>query len=160
MAAGPVIAKEQISVMKNIIPALAVADIEKSVEFYSEVLGFDVTFTLPGEDGKLVHASIQRGESMVMFGKLDASNPHNQGQLGAGVALYATVAENEDIDAYFLQVMDAGATVIQEPTDQFWGSRDWIIADPDGYLLWIGKEVRSVSAEEMREAALAGSPAD
>ncbi|MBA2598919.1 MAG: hypothetical protein H0V00_20040 [Chloroflexia bacterium] len=54
---------------------------------------------------------------------------------------------------------DAGATIIQEPTDQFWGNRDWIIADPDGYMLWIGKEMRPVSAEEMQEAAMAGAPA-
>ncbi|MGH2617232.1 MAG: VOC family protein [Thermomicrobiales bacterium] len=145
--------------MKSIVPALAVADIEKSVEFYSEVLGFDVAFTLPGEDGKLIHASVKRGDSEVMFGKRDPNNPHDQGKLGTGVALYATVADSEDIDAYFQRVKDAGATVVQEPTDQFWGHRDWIIADPDGYLLWIGKPVRDVAAEEMQEAMMAGAPA-
>ncbi len=145
--------------MKGIVPALAVASIEKSVEFYAEVLGFDVEFTLPGDDGTLVHASVKRGDSAVMFGKLDRSNPHDQGELGRGVALFATVADSEDIDAYFQLVKDAGATIVQEPTDQFWGHRDWIIADPDGYLLWIGKETRSVSAAEMQEAVLAGAPA-
>jgi catechol 2,3-dioxygenase-like lactoylglutathione lyase family enzyme len=44
--------------MKNIIPTLAVADIDASVRFYTEVLGFDVGFTLPGEDGKLIHGSV------------------------------------------------------------------------------------------------------
>ena len=145
--------------MKSIIPALAVADIEASVRFYSEVLGFDVQFTLPGPDGKLIHASVKRGDSTVMFGQLDPSNPHDQGKLGAGVALYATVADSEDIDAYFQRVKEAGATVVQEPTDQFWGNRDWIIADPDGYLLWIGKEMRSVSAEEMQDAMMVAAPA-
>ena len=146
--------------MKSIIPALAVADIEASVRFYSEVLGFDVQFTLPGPDGKLIHASVKRGDSTVMFGQLDPSNPHNQGKLGAGVALYATVVDSEDIDAYFQRVKEAGATVVQEPTDQFWGHRDWGITDPDGYLLFISKETRAVSADTMREAALAGSPTD
>ncbi len=145
--------------MKSIIPALTVADIDASVRFYSEVLGFDVQFTLPGPDGKLIHASVKRGDATVMFGQLDPSNPHDQGKLGAGVALFFTVADNEDIDAYFERVKEAGATVFQEPTDQFWGHRDWVIADPDGYLLWIGKEMRSVSAEEMQEAMMAGAPA-
>jgi uncharacterized glyoxalase superfamily protein PhnB len=94
-----------------------------------------------------------------MFGQRDPNNPHDQGNLGAGVALYMTVADTEDIDAYFQRVKEAGATVVQEPTDQFWGNRDWIIADPDGYLLWIGKVMRAVSAEEMQEAMLAGAPA-
>ena len=146
--------------MKSIVPTLAVADIDVSVQFYAEVLGFDVGFTLPGEDGKLIHGSVQRGDSYLMFGRLDTSNPHDQGPLGKGVVLYATVADNEDIDAYFQRVKDAGAAVVQEPTDQFWGHRDWGITDPDGYLIFISKEVRVASAEEMREAALAGSPAD
>lgn len=146
--------------MKNITPALAVADIDVSVRFYAEVLGFDVGFTLPGADGKLVHASVRRGESNLMFGRIDTSNPHDQGQLGKGVVLYATVDDDEDIDAYYQRVKEAGATVVQEPTDQFWGHRDRGISDPDGYLLFISKETRAASAEEMREAVLAGSPAD
>ena len=145
--------------MKNIIPTLAVADIDASVRFYAEVLGIDVAFTLPGEDGKLIHASVQRGDSSLMFGRIDPSNPHDQDPRGRGVILYATVADNEDIDTYFQRVKDAGATVVQEPTDQFWGHRDWGITDPDGYLLFISKETQAVSADAMREAALAGSPA-
>ena len=145
--------------MKNIIPTLAVADIDASVRFYAEVLGFDVGFTLPGEDGKLIHASVRRGDSVLMFGRLDPNNSHDQGQLGRGVVLYATVADNEDIDLYFQRVRDAGATVVQEPTDQFWGHRDWGITDPDGYLLFISKVTQAVSAEAMREAVLAGAPA-
>ena len=145
--------------MKPIIPAFAVESIERSVEFYSQVLGFEVQFTLPDPDGRLVHASVNRGDASVMFGQRDPSNPHDQGKLGAGVALYMTVADSEDIDAYFQRVKETGATVVQEPTDQFWGNRDWIVADPDGYLLWIGKDMRTVSAEEMQEAMLAGAPA-
>lgn len=145
--------------MKSIIPALAVADIERSIRFYVDVLGFEEQFRLPGEDGTLVHGSVGRGNASIMFGKLDPNHPHDQGPVGRGVALYADVAEDEDIDAYFQRVKDAGATVVQEPKDQFWGHRDWIIEDPDGYLLWIGKQTRAVSAEEMREAMLTGAPA-
>jgi uncharacterized glyoxalase superfamily protein PhnB len=138
--------------MKSIVPSLAVADIEKSVKFYVDVLGFDVAFTLPGEDGQLMHASIQRGGAIVMFGRLDPSNAHDQGPLGKGVVLYSTVADDEDIDAYFERARDAGATVIQEPVDQFWGHRDWGIADPDGYRIWVSKELQTLSAAEMTEA--------
>jgi uncharacterized glyoxalase superfamily protein PhnB len=145
--------------MKTIIPTLAVADIDASVRFYTEILGFDVGFTLPGDDGKLIHASVQRGDGYLMFGRIDSSNLHDQSPLGRGVVLYATVADNEDIDAYFQRVRDAGATVVQEPTDQFWGHRDWGITDPDGYLVFISKETQTVSADAMREAVLAGSPA-
>lgn len=145
--------------MKSITPTLAVADIAASMRFYQDVLGFDAGFTLPGDDGTLLHGSVRRGDSDLMFGKLDQSNPHDQGQRGKGVVLYATIADTEDIDAYFQRVKAAGASVFQEPTDQFWGHRDWGISDPDGYLIVISKEVRAVSEHEMREAAMAGSPA-
>ena len=145
--------------MKSIITTLAVADIDASVRFYTEVLGFDIAFTLPGEDGKLIHASVQRGDSYLMFGRIDPSKAHDQGPLGRGVVLYASVADDEDIDAYFQRVRNAGATVVQVPTDQFWGHRDWGITDPDGYLLFISKETQAVSPDAMREAALAGIPA-
>jgi PhnB protein len=138
--------------MKSIMPSLAVADIEASVKFYVDVLGFDVAFTLPGEDGKLVHASVQHGDAMLMFGRLDPANAHDQGQLGKGVVLYSTVTDDEDIDAYFERARSAGATVMQEPVDQFWGHRDWGIADPDGYLIWVSKEIQALSAAEMTEA--------
>ena len=71
-----------------------------------------------------------------------------------------TVADDEDIDAYFERVKAAGARGLQEPTDQFWGHRDWGIVDPDGYVLYISKEVRTLSPDEMREQALAGAMAD
>ena len=49
---------------------------------------------------------------------------------------------------------------MQEPTDQVWGHRDWGITHPEGYVLFFCKETLVVSAEAMREAVLAGSPAD
>jgi PhnB protein len=146
--------------MSTITPGLAVADIAASVRFYSEVLGFDVVFTFPGDDGVLAHASVRLGDSEVMFGRLQASEQHDQGPLGRGVILYATVAGDEDIDAYFQRVKAAGATIVQEPADQFWGNRDWAVADPDGYRVYISKVIRTVSADDMREAMLAGAPAD
>jgi uncharacterized glyoxalase superfamily protein PhnB len=136
-----------------------VADIATSVQFYSEVLGFEVTFTLPDDDGKLVHASVRRGECEFMFGQI-RSDLHDQGPLGRGVSFYMVVGDNEDIDDFFARVKEAGADIVQEPADQFWGHRDWAIADPDGYHLYVAKATRDVSPEEMREAALAGSPAD
>ncbi|MFN8590123.1 MAG: VOC family protein [Thermomicrobiales bacterium] len=143
--------------MKSIMPTLAVKDIDASVKFYTEVLGFSTAFTLPGEDGKLVHASIGRGDTYLMFSRLDPGHPHDQGPLGRGVVLYASVNDDDDIDAYFERAKRGGAQIMQEPTDQFWGHRDWGIADPDGYLIWVSKEMRSVSAADMAEAMLAGA---
>lgn len=145
--------------MANIIPSLAVADIARSVKFYSEVLGFESPYTMEGPDGEVMHGSVNLGDDMIMFGKIDPLNPHNAAPLGHGVALYTTVDETKDIDALFAHAKGAGASVVQEPMDQFWGHRDWSVSDPDGYIVTISKVIKQVSEEEMREAVGAGAPA-
>ena len=144
--------------MKSLIPTISVADMETSVAFYNQVLGFETTFTLPGPDGRLVHAGVRRGASDLMIGPLDRDPTVQRDCLGAGISFYFTVDDDEDIDAYFDRVKAAGATVFQEPTDQFWGHRDWGITDPDGYKLFISKETHAVDWSEWTpERELVGS---
>lgn len=145
--------------MPNIIPALAVADIAASLRFYTETLGFQTVFTMPDESGTLVHASVSLGDSEVMFGRIDPNQPHDQPPLGRGVALYTTVADDVDIDALYARAKASGAPVLSEPTDQFWGHRDWGVTDPDGYVVIVSKVIRRLSEEEMRKAAFAAAPA-
>jgi uncharacterized glyoxalase superfamily protein PhnB len=151
--------KEQFAIMQSLIPALAAKDIPASLRFYNDVLGFETTFTLPDENGNIVHASIRRGDVEIMLGQLDVTQEHNRGELGKGVVLYTTIADNEDVDALYEHAKRAGAQITQEPIDQFWGHRDWIVADPDGYQVVVSKVIAQVTADSMREA-MAGAPAD
>ena len=156
---NPVLEEEQRTTMQSIIPAFGVADIAASLRFYTDVLGFETEVTLPDETGALIHASVKRGDVSIMFGQLKPSEEHDQGPLGRGFALYTTVGDDEDIDGLFAHARKSGARIVQEPTDQFWGHRDWTVADPDGYLIVVSKVTHSVTPEEMQEAALAGAPA-
>ena len=146
--------------MKSVIPVLAAAEIETSMAFYLEVLGFETSFVMRDNDGRVTHASVHRGASEIMIGtQMDV--PISQlGCLGAGVNLYMTVGDDEDIDAMFAHAKAKGASVLQEPKDQYWGHRDWGILDPDGYKLYVSKEVRTwaeVAPElESRELVPAG----
>ncbi len=144
--------------MKTIVPNLRVADVAASVRFYEDVLGFKTVLTLPGEGGGLVHASMQRGDACIMFGPLDSPwGTLSPGGLGKGVVFYVSVGEDEDIDALFAHARDAGATVVQEPTDQFWGDRDWGIADPDGYQVFVAKQTKELTGEQMLDEMMAGA---
>ena len=146
--------------MASIMPALAVKDIAASVRFYSEVLGFESPYTMAGADGEVMHGSVKLGDDMIMFGRIDPKNPHDHAPLGNGTALYTTVDDEKDIDVLFAYAKNAGAPVLQEPQDQFWGHRDWAVSDPDGYIVVVSKVIKQVSEEEMREAVGAGAPAD
>jgi uncharacterized glyoxalase superfamily protein PhnB len=140
--------------------ALAVTDIARSVRFYSETLGFAEPYTMAGPDGAVMHGSVKLGDDTIMFGNIDPKNPHDHAPLGNGVALYTTVEDGNDIDALFTHAKSSGAAVVQEPTDQFWGHRDWAVSDPDGYVVIVSKVIKQVSEQEIREAVGAGAPAD
>ena len=144
--------------MQSVIPTLSVADMERSIAFYTEVLGFDLTFTMPGPDGRPVHASVRRGGAEFMMGPLERDPDIRRDCLGAGVSFYTTVGEDEDIDAYFERVKASGATIFQEPTDQFWGHRDWGVVDPDGYKLYVSKVTHEMDMSQWQpEKELVGS---
>lgn len=146
--------------MKSPIPMLAVTDIAASMRFYTDVLGFQITFALPPDSATPDHVSLQQGDTTIMLHPLRVEDEAGRDHLGAGVVLYLSLADDEEIDAYFDRVKAAGARVLQEPTDQFWGDRDWGVADPDGYQLYIAKTVRSVSPEEMLAQTLSPAMAD
>ncbi|HEY7031363.1 MAG TPA: VOC family protein [Thermomicrobiales bacterium] len=140
--------------MKSLDPILAVKDMRETLRFYNDVLGFETTITMPGENGELVHAAVRRGNVNLMFG------PQGQDRLdhaGDGVVLYFTLGDEDDIDDEFAHAKRSGAAVVQEPTDQFWGHRDWSIKDPDGYSLSVSKEVRKVSPDELATAVAAAT---
>jgi uncharacterized glyoxalase superfamily protein PhnB len=146
--------------MKPIMPILAVNDIERSIAFYRDVLEFNLDFTMPGDDGRVIHASLSRGDACVTFGPWDRTSGVDPACRGAGVVHYFTAEDDVDIDEYFVRAVAGGASVFQEPTNQFWGHRDWGITDPDGYQLIMSKIVKQVSIEDIVNAGLVGAPAD
>lgn len=143
--------------MHGFIPAVTVLEMDRSVRFYESALGFTSTFVIPGPDGQPVFTSLSHGDATVMLSLPGAENPAPvvPGTLGTGVNLYLTVTGDDDIDALFERAWNAGARVISEPTDQFWGDRDWTVADPDGYRITVSKQTRVLSPEEMLAAAAA-----
>ena len=126
--------------MKSVIPHFMVRDMDRTLAFYREALGFSVAFTMPDDKGGLAHASMQRGDVSIMFGPFHDEPADGNGR---GVMLYFSVNDDEEIDALFAQARQAGAQVLQEPTEQFWGDRDWGVSDPDGYRIWVSKTVKA-----------------
>ena len=68
---------------------------------------------------------------------------------GTPVTIHMTVT---DVDAKFKRAVDAGATVLAELTDQFWGDRYGVIVDPFGHHWSMGQPIREVSFEEIQAA--------
>ncbi len=142
--------------MAYISPLLSVDDIARSMDYYEKVLRFGKGITLPGEGGKLMHGEVHIADDIhLMFMPTQggegpvADKLAKGGPKGAGVILYLNLGD-QDIDAYYADVKRAGAKMIEEITDQFWGDRTFTIEDPDGYILTFAKHVRDVDFSQMQ----------
>jgi len=134
----------------TLTPSLTVRGGAKAIDFYKNAFGAKEIYRLAGEDGKVMHAEIQIGDSRLML----ADESPEWGNLapeegkGASYMLYV-----QDCDAIFKQAVAAGATADSEPSDMFWGDRSGRVSDPFGYRWMIATHIRDVSHEEIAEAA-------
>lgn len=117
-------------------PFYAVADMERSIAFYTGAIGLGVANVLRGDDGAAFHAEFRAGDqTILMIGPEGAADaPHGLSPATGGYAAsfdgYFYVA---DVDAFHARAVAAGAEAIEPPSDQFWGDRTAYIKDPDGY---------------------------
>ena len=131
---------------------LAVDDAAKAIDWYKQVFGATERFRMNGPGGKIGHAELQIGDSVVMlsdpFPQSSTKPPRELGGTSATVMLYV-----EDVDGTVKQAVDAGATVTMEVSDQFWGDRFGSVTDPFGHSWGIATHVEDVPPDEMEKRA-------
>jgi PhnB protein len=136
----------------TLTPYLAVDDAVQAMEYYKKAFGAKERMRMPAPDGKIAHAELEIGDSVVMlsdpFPQASTRPPKELGGTSASVFMYV-----EDVDATVKQAVDAGATVTMEVADQFWGDRFGSIQDPFGHSWSIATHVEDVPPEQMAERA-------
>lgn len=127
---------------------LAVDDAAEAIEFYERAFGAKERGRMPGPEGKIAHAELQIGDSVVMLSdplpQQSVKSPKQLGGTSASLMLYV-----EDVDEFVQQAVDAGATITMPVEDQFWGDRFGKVMDPFGHDWSIATHVEDVSPEEM-----------
>ena len=102
-------------------------------------------------DGVLGHAELHLEDNVLMlasvFEEMGQASPQNLPALHGQVMVYV-----DDVDAHCVQAKAAGATITQEPEDQFYGDRVYRATDPEGHVWVFTQHVRDVSPEEMMAA--------
>jgi PhnB protein len=138
----------------QVIPYLTVDGASRAIEFYSKVFGAKERVRMPGPDGKVGHAEIEIGDSVVMladaFPEMGGRTPRDLG--GTPVTLMVYV---QDVDAVFARALSAGATEERKVEDQFYGDRAGQFADPFGYKWFVATHVEDVPPDEMARRAAA-----
>lgn len=141
----------------TVTPYLIVRDGDHALDFYKQTFTATEVMRFPEPGGKLMHAEIKVGDSLIMLGdehpEWNTLSPQTVGGTPVSLMLYA-----EDADAVFDRAVAAGAKVLQPVQNQFYGVRSGTILDPFGHQWTIGTHQEDVPMEELerRAAALFG----
>ena len=130
-------------------PYLRVRDASAAIEFYAKAFGAEEQFRLSEPSGRIGHAELKFGTFKVMlsdeYPEFGIQGPEAFGGTGSSVHLHV-----QDVDAMTQQATAAGAKVIMEPQDQFYGERASKVLDPFGHEWLLGSHIEDVSHEEMQ----------
>jgi PhnB protein len=136
----------------RVTPYLIVDGASDAIDFYAKVLGATQRGRMDGPDGRVGHAELEIGDSLVMLAdempQMGITGPKTIG--GTPVTLHVYV---EDVDTVFEAAKQAGATPTRELEDRFYGDRSGQFEDPWGHRWDVASHVEDVAPEEMEKRA-------
>jgi PhnB protein len=144
----------------TLTPHLTVRNADKALEFYKNALSAEVLNVARMPDGKIMHAALRIGDSMLMLNEempeYGGLSPLSLNGTGVTIHIYT-----ENVDDAFNRAVSAGAQVKMPLMNQFWGDRYGMVQDPFGHKWSLATHVKDMSPEEMQRAqdeAMANMP--
>jgi len=137
----------------TVTPSLVLRDAAKAIEFYKKALGAQEIIRMSGPDGKIMHAELRIGDSVVF---LSDENPHvsnlksPQSLGGCSSALNVFVP---NVDELFKQAIAAGGKESAAVAGQFWGDRYGSFIDPFGQSWGVATHKEDLSPQQLQERA-------
>ena len=133
-----------------ITPQLTVKGVDEAVAFYVKALGATKIYSMPGPDGKTMHAEVKIGDSIVFIDEeMDGSkSPLTLGGTPASLMVYTA-----DANALFAAATTAGARAEMPLEDQFWGDRYGSVIDPFGHRWAIAQHIEDLTPEQTSQRA-------
>ncbi|KWV86004.1 MULTISPECIES: VOC family protein [Pseudomonas] len=135
----------------SLTPYMGIDKAGEAIEFYKKAFGATQVMRLDMPDGRVGHSELRIGDSSLMLGtpcdQMALRNPDEHTSIG--LHLYV-----EDVDAQFQRAVDAGATVVSEPKDQFYGDRSASVKDPFGHLWFLATHKEDLTEEQIRQRAM------
>ena len=132
----------------TVTPTLTVRNAAEAIEFYKKALGAEEVMRYASPDGKVSHAELKIGDSIVFLGdeypEMGNKSPQSLGGTSGGLYLYV-----EDVDKAFQRAVNAGGKSKMPVTDMFWGDRYGQFIDPYGHVWGISTRKEDLTEQEM-----------
>ena len=133
----------------SVTPYLFVRAAASAIDYYKNVFGAVEVVRMAGPDGRIMHAELKIGDSIVMLADENPRNgmmsPQTVGGFSLGLHLYV-----ENVDAVIQKAVENGARALHPVKDQFDGDRSGSVLDPFGHMWSVATHIEDVSPEEMK----------
>ena len=140
----------------SITPYLFVRSAASAIDFYKNAFGATEIVRMVGPNGKIMHAELRIGDSIVMLADENpptgVMSPQTVGGFSVGLHLYV-----ENVDAVIQKAVENGAKALRPIRNQFYGDRSGSLLDPFGHMWSVATHVEDVSPEEMKKRMAAMS---
>ncbi len=124
-----------------------------ALQWLEKAFGFERVMVITDAQGKLVHSEMKFGDGYIMVGSEWTDFIASPASAGGRNTQTTHVHMNDGIGAHYERARAAGAVILREPADQFYGDRNYMARDPEGHVWTFAQTVRAVSREEAERAS-------
>jgi uncharacterized glyoxalase superfamily protein PhnB len=128
-------------------------DARSAIDWLEKAFGFERSMIITDAEGRIAHAEMTYGDGYVMIGSPWADFVATPSDVGGKNTQNIHVQLTRDIDAHCERARMAGAKILQEPEDQFYGDRSYRAMDPGGHVWTFGQTVKLMKPEEWDAAS-------
>jgi uncharacterized glyoxalase superfamily protein PhnB len=135
----------------KLTPALIYQDPRAALDWLEKAFGFELAMLIEDGEGNLAHSEMRHGEALIMIGSEWHADHRSPRSLGGKTTQTVHIDITTDVDAHCARARAAGAEIVMEPANQFYGARTYRCRDPEGHLWTVAQFVEDVSREEAAE---------
>lgn len=133
--------------------ALFYKDPLAALDWLERAFGFERVMVIRDQQDPLVHSEMRFGDSYLMVGSEWADFTASPASVGGKNTQTVHVHLQEGLDQHCERARAAGAAIVREPQDEFYGDRSYTARDPEGHVWTFGQTVRKVTKEEAQQAS-------
>ena len=138
--------------MAHLSSALFYRDPRAALAWLEKAFGFEVTMLLETAEGEVAHSQMNYGASIIMVGSEWSADHQSPVSVNGRNTQAVHIQIDGDVDAHYQRARDAGAVIVAELEDQFYGDRTYRCRDPEGHIWTVSQTVKVVSREEAEAA--------
>lgn len=136
----------------SIVSAVFYDDPSAALDWLEQAFGFERSMVITDGSGSIAHAEMRLGDGRIMIGPVWEGQVASPRSVGGRNTQSIHVHLPDDIDAHCARAREAGASIVRELADQFYGDRTYSAKDPEGHVWTFKQTTQQVSREEAEKA--------